>query len=221
MYILFWTLVSDENFGRYITSGVEYTMNIQCIYCLPVGFHVGFIHVRHCCLHTSIYMWRPLQTFSSTKLQFTWNFLQMSRIRFRNWPDTPAQSNWFRNASSNAMKCHISRSLNLKLDCPQLFRWTLLHDIFAGQLNSCSYVGATSHSLRYFVDPVTGEHTNGIERCWRPFKEYVRKFGPIWDDAMDDYLYSWLFRFNRGRAGKSRRQIFDEILAEWNWERYM
>ena len=51
--------------------------------------------------------------------------------------------------------------------------------------------------LSNFIDPRTGEHTNGIENCWSLMKKNLRRFYPIKDeDWLIIYLYSYQFQFN-------------------------
>ena len=59
---------------------------------------------------------------------------------------------------------------------------------------------------------VTGAHTQGIERCWKSWKAYVRKMRCVREDSISTYLYHWLFEFNRTQTGVPRNQIIDDIL---------
>ena len=44
---------------------------------------------------------------------------------------------------------------------------------------------------------------------------HIRDFGPIQEDMLDTHLHSWLWKFNRERAGKTHRQIVDDMFLEW------
>ena len=51
--------------------------------------------------------------------------------------------------------------------------------------------------VSHFVDPRTGEHTNGIENCWSLMKKNLRRFYPIKNNEWFLlYFYSYQFRFN-------------------------
>ena len=82
--------------------------------------------------------------------------------------------------------------------------------------------------LRNFVCPLTGAHTNSVERTWRPMKRYLSSY--FCDDteclfvfrmfknarrvtlsSFDSYLYAWLFRYNLERSGMRDDQVYDEI----------
>ena len=67
--------------------------------------------------------------------------------------------------------------------------------------------------VRNFVDPVTGAHTQGIERCWKSWKDYVRRARCVREDKIASYLYAWVFVFNRTQSGVPRNQIIDDILT--------
>ena len=79
--------------------------------------------------------------------------------------------------------------------------------------------------LSNFVCPLTGAHTNGVERTWRPMKRYFsidfpenspwccvlrmfRNARSVSLEQFDSYLYSWLFRYNLERSGMRDDQIF-------------
>ena len=63
-----------------------------------------------------------------------------------------------------------------------------------------------------FKNPLTGKHTNNIERTWRPWKEFVRNLRPIRHYNIPIYLNSWLFRFNLHQAGVSWDGIVDGLI---------
>ena len=82
--------------------------------------------------------------------------------------------------------------------------------------------------LRNFVCPLTGAHTNNVERTWRPMKRYFslgfcdiadlmfllrmfRNARRVTLSSFDSYLYSWLFRYNLERSGMRDDQVYDEI----------
>ena len=63
-----------------------------------------------------------------------------------------------------------------------------------------------------FVDPRTGEHTNGIENCWSLMKKNLRRFYPIKNDTwLLMYLYSYQFRFNFLNH-YSKLEMFEKII---------
>ena len=82
--------------------------------------------------------------------------------------------------------------------------------------------------LRNFVCPLTGAHTNNVERTWRPMKRYLsfcfcddteclfvlrmfKNARRVTLSSFDSYLYSWLFRYNLERSGMRDDQVYDEI----------
>ena len=67
------------------------------------------------------------------------------------------------------------------------------------------------------MDPVTGAHTQGIERCWKSWKDYVRRSRCVRDDRISEYLYAWVFVFNRTQSGVPRNQIINDILSCFVW----
>ena len=72
--------------------------------------------------------------------------------------------------------------------------------------------------MSHFVDPVTGAHTQGIERCWKSWKDYVRRARCVRDDRISEYLYAWVFVFNRTQSGVPRNQIINDILSCFVWK---
>ena len=64
----------------------------------------------------------------------------------------------------------------------------------------------------YYHSTLRPAHTQGIERCWKSWKEYVRKMRCVREDSLSTYLYHWLFEFNRNQTGVPRNQIIDDIL---------
>ena len=67
------------------------------------------------------------------------------------------------------------------------------------------------------MDPVTGAHTQGIERCWKSWKDYVRRSRCVRDHRISEYLYAWVFVFNRTQSGVPRNQIINDILSCFVW----
>ena len=67
-----------------------------------------------------------------------------------------------------------------------------------------------------FIDPLTGAHTQGIERVWWDWKQYVREMRCIHQEDIEEHLYSWLFRYNRVQSGVTREQIIDDIFTCWS-----
>ena len=60
-----------------------------------------------------------------------------------------------------------------------------------------------------FKNPLTGAHTNNVERCWKPWKKHVRTHGPIRLRDIPIHLNEWVFCFNLKNAGASPRQVVD------------
>jgi hypothetical protein len=73
--------------------------------------------------------------------------------------------------------------------------------------------GPINH-LHGFVCPVTGFHTNTIERQWRDMKSYCRDFLPLSEPKFEVFLYDWLYRKQRLLEGKTNVQIVDDILGD-------
>ena len=69
--------------------------------------------------------------------------------------------------------------------------------------------------MRNFVDPVTGAHTQGIERCWKSWKDYVRRARCVRDDRISEYLYAWVFVFNRTQSWSFN------IIKRWFYEVFL
>ena len=60
--------------------------------------------------------------------------------------------------------------------------------------------------LRHFVDPVTGEHTNGIESGWSRMKADMPKRIRT-HEWMVLYMYNFLYRDNAKQTGVSTDTI--------------
>ena len=89
-------------------------------------------------------------------------------------------------------------------------RGIAMHIVFT---NSNSILWSPIFSLlSTFVDPRTGEHTNGIENCWSLMKKNLRRFYPIKNDSwLLIYLYAYQFRFNFLNH-HSKLDLFEKII---------
>ena len=70
--------------------------------------------------------------------------------------------------------------------------------------------------LSNFVDPITGAHSQGIERAWRDWKQVVSDAKCLDEDHLNDYLYSWIFVHNRKVSGVHVDQIVDDMISCWS-----
>ena len=66
--------------------------------------------------------------------------------------------------------------------------------------------------LSNFVCPMTGAHTNGIERTWRPLKEEIRAGHHVSLDVFDVYLHCWRYKYQLHRDGMTFDRIYDNII---------
>lgn len=64
-----------------------------------------------------------------------------------------------------------------------------------GELDGC-YTHQTVNHSEHFVDPITGAHTQGVERMWREVKRPCRRCEGIMTDDIDGYIaeYQWRYR---------------------------
>ena len=69
-----------------------------------------------------------------------------------------------------------------------------------------------SSLLSNFVCPITGAHTNGIERQWRSLKEEIRRGHHVTLGTFDRYLHCWRYRHQLHVDGMRFDRIYDEMV---------
>ena len=65
-----------------------------------------------------------------------------------------------------------------------------------------------NHSLN-FVEPITGAHTQAIERSWKSAKERNKRHNGTHRTMLDSYLCEWMWRQRHKQLDK-----FDKILVD-------
>ena len=63
-----------------------------------------------------------------------------------------------------------------------------------------------------FIDRLTGCHTNGVERTWKPLKQHFRERQKVNLDRFDATLQAWLYRYNMERSGMRQDRIIDALI---------
>ncbi len=64
------------------------------------------------------------------------------------------------------------------------------------QLSSLGWDHSTVNHSRNFVDPVTGVHTQSVERMWRDAKDVKKRYNGIPRKEIDSHLHEYLWRTN-------------------------
>ena len=83
-----------------------------------------------------------------------------------------------------------------------------------------SFISSITHAIfsnflcffSNFVCPITGAHTNGVERTWRPLKAEVRKVGYVGLTSFDVFLHGWRYKYQLQRSGMSFDRIHDTLV---------
>ena len=60
------------------------------------------------------------------------------------------------------------------------------------------YIHKTVNHSKNFIDPVTGSHTQNVERMWREVKRIKRRYEGINRRDIDDHISEYLWRVNNG-----------------------
>lgn len=69
-----------------------------------------------------------------------------------------------------------------------------------------------NHSKNY-VDPITGAHTQNIERAWREMKKYISKIGAV-EDHFRGYLSEFQFKFRVERDSRMN-EFFNSVAVHF------
>ena len=90
---------------------------------------------------------------------------------------------------------------------------TILSDQWAAYngIAAMGYNHETVNHSRNFVDPVTGAHTQNIERSWKAAKERNKRHNGTHRDMLDSYMCEYMWRRRQSNNGLD---VFDSILAD-------
>ncbi|GAB1601106.1 hypothetical protein Ahia01_000388800 [Argonauta hians] len=58
----------------------------------------------------------------------------------------------------------------------------------------CNYIHQAVNHKRYFVDPVTGVHTNGVEGMWSNAKRKIKSMNGMRRSLINEYMAVFMFR---------------------------
>lgn len=67
------------------------------------------------------------------------------------------------------------------------------------------------HHNRHFVDPVTGYHTQNIERKWGELKSDVRRMKGVQDTVLSSHIVSFLWRERFGRTTNAFYNLWNHV----------
>ena len=65
-----------------------------------------------------------------------------------------------------------------------------------------------NHSVN-FVDPITGAHTQSVERSWKSEKERNKRHNGTHRHMLDSYLCEWMWR----KRHRNNVDLFEHMLA--------
>ena len=88
--------------------------------------------------------------------------------------------------------------------------WTDEWRAYAG-LNQQGFIHRTVNHSRYFVDPVTGVCTNGVEGYWSRLKRFCRETNVLWSTLLPEHVDEFMWRETYCRGAVAFNIILQHI----------